>query len=252
MKTSNSKVVRLNPKEQLIVELFRESDIDLLRELKRLYSSQDSSTGISLPAIKKLIRILDTPQFLGLEELVDQGFISKSHANSIIEAIERNKHILIVGKIGVGKTTLLRAILDQQFKIYQNRKTLLLDEYMELKFEDEAHSNLVTLNKTGSFGINEMNFLQNTIDQSLLCIGEINNETGGLALSSGLMTKSKVFATLYGGDWKESLLSFVNGNAKGVYNDILSQHSFVIVKVESSSFKRHVTDVWEDQITLSS
>ena len=243
MKSNYSKLVRLNPNEQAIIDLFRkEGETSILRELKNLLSKSGAASHDS-PTIKKLIHLLDYPTFYSLKKLVDNNFMTKEDFYKLIEAMEKNKNILIVGPTGSGKSTLLRAILEYLLNKSPEQRLVILEVCRELCDESED-SNL--LRQVHSLSMNEISFLQENGNPSHLCIGEITSTNDALALATGLNAGSQILTTLHGAEWETRLNYFVKGRAKKMFENTLSNHSFVIIKLDSFPQKR-VTEVWEHQ-----
>ncbi|ADO59529.1 ATPase, T2SS/T4P/T4SS family [Paenibacillus polymyxa] len=247
MKSINSKVVRLNPNEQTIIDLFRkEGETAISIELKKLLSNPGVAPK-EFPIIKELIYLLDHPTFYSLKKLVDSNFISKEDFFKLIEAMKKNKNILIVGPTGSGKSTLLRALLEYQLITSPKQRVVLLERHSELSLENEEPSS--NIRQVFNLSMDELNFLQESEKQSLLCIGETTSTNDALALAMGLNTESKILTSINGVNWKVRLKGFVNGRARNMYENTLSKHSFVIVKTDFSP-ELCVSEIWEEQLQL--
>ncbi|WPS85472.1 ATPase, T2SS/T4P/T4SS family (plasmid) [Brevibacillus halotolerans] len=218
-----------------------------LSELKRTLSVQDLTSQPELPTIKQLVRLLENNTCYSLQMLIDQAFITKENAYRLMNDIQNNKNILFIGATGSGKTTLLRALLSLQQEFAPDQKTVILEKFPEIKIDNEKIINNQVYQHVNSFSMEELNFLQESKDQSHLVIGEISTTNEALALASGLNSGSRIIATMHTNCWKSRLLSFIQGRSKDMYKKTISQHSFVIVHLDSSS-KRHVSAIWEDQI----
>ncbi|MBP1308754.1 Cdc6-like AAA superfamily ATPase [Paenibacillus sp. 1182] len=245
MKTNNSKVVRLNPNEQAVIELFRkEGENAVLNELKGLMSNSNMFSQES-PIIKQLIHLLDNPTFYSLKKLVDSNFITNEDFYKLIDAMEKYKNILIVGPTGSGKSTLLRALLEYQLNTFPKHRVVLLQRYNELSVENEESSR--NIRQVFNLSMDEINFLQESEDQSLLCIAETTSTNDALALAMGLNAESRILTSINGVNWKVRLKGFVNGRARNMYESTLSNRSFVIVKTDFSP-KLCVSEIWEEQL----
>ena len=99
-------------------------EIDNLCEKKGLKSR-------SILIQKTVADILAEP--LNIEELEDFKFITKEEYSFLLDALNNNKSVLICGMTGSGKTTLMRALIDNI-----DERFLYIDNRLELDLKEKA------------------------------------------------------------------------------------------------------------------
>ena len=71
----------------------------------------------------------------------------KSHIDVIRIAVQEKKNIVIVGSTGSGKTTLVNAVLDTQYRLAPNDRTILIEDTPELQCNVKNHVSLLSTDR---------------------------------------------------------------------------------------------------------
>lgn len=240
---AETKVMRLNEKEVKLINFLREDNIELL--LSELRSTLNNSPNKrNFKTQKRLINIFEERKSITLDSLIDMKFISRSQADYLIECVTDNKNILITGSIGVGKTTLLSALIDY----ISTDRVMVLEEYPEICISEKS------LNKTIIHSKNTEHITMKDISTILemnikrFIRSEIKSSDDILGVFSVLKNDCSVLGTAYcsSGNWREQFLTFFTDDTKNQIEKMMSNYKFVQVDVIiDSKGKRIVSDIKE-------
>ena len=134
-KETKTKVVRVTEKEERLLNYIRRSGSRLVSEINSAFTELPNKEGYL--TMKGLGSIIEDRCFMNLETLIDMKFISEEKAEALVTALQKNKNIIIVGQTGVGKTTLLNALLEYQTDV----RMLALEKIPEIFVSETQKDN---------------------------------------------------------------------------------------------------------------
>lgn len=181
--TKESKVVRLNQAEQKLIEFVRKVSPQILsQQLKSAFENSDNKNQLS--GIKLLSSILENREPYNIDDLLSFGFISPEQLSDLKKALMENKNIIITGKAGIGKSTLLTVLVE-----------LLKAENKDFIYFDETE--LVDMNRLTDLLYDK--------DKRLI-VDEVKNISELMAIIYSLQLKNPILTTMVtNGDLKESI-----------------------------------------------
>ncbi|MBD5639890.1 Flp pilus assembly complex ATPase component TadA [Clostridium botulinum] len=156
---------------------------------------------------------------IDLNALMDMKCLSKEEADYLAKSMRGNKNIIITGRIGIGKTTLLNSLLDYQDNV-----------------------NIMTFERVKELNLSEI-AVPNDSKNSRLIINEIQNSDDGLRLLSALNMGSSVLGTIYSkGNWHKYFLDLFSGNMKKYAEETLNKNKFIQVNISINSDGKRIVD----------
>lgn len=194
--TKESKVVRLNQAEQKLIEFVRKVSPQILsQQLKSAFENSDNKNQLS--GIKLLSSILENREPYNIDDLLSFGFISPEQLSDLKKALMENKNIIITGKAGIGKSTLLTVLVE-----------LLKTENKDFIYFDETE--LVDMNRLTDLLYDK--------DKRLI-VDEVKNISELMAIIYSLQLKNPILTTMVtNGDLKESIKLISEGKIETLNN----------------------------------
>ena len=227
--TEKTKVMRLNQLEQEVVSLLRQNKEHLSKELNHLLLGQK---GSYFQETQKLKNIIESKNLQDLESLLSINFMTDYQMNLIVDALEMNKNILVTGSCGVGKTTLLRALMDFRFKHYQDDRVIVVDKTKELQ-KDVQDREMVIYKEADSLKFSD--FRHHLGSKPQIVLSEINNEEDMYSMIFAIDTGMSVVATIKA----EDCLNRLNSLSGGTVN--LKNKEFVVLHVNYEEGNRKLS-----------
>jgi len=160
-----------------------------------------------------------------LDDLVDRGMLDRDLASLLTAAVRARMTLLIAGRAGVGKTTLLRAIAHAAYA--PDELVVVLEQEPELHLRPPRHNNVTVLcerlpNMEGQGGITLSDLAKNVkrMDPQRLITGEVRGEEvidmleavsqgipGGMCTihaqdSYSIFARLPIYARRQGRDWR--------------------------------------------------
>lgn len=186
-----------------------------------------------------------------LDELVAIGMINKNQAEDLVRYAQSGANIMFVGKGGAGKTTLMRAILEE---LEDETRILIMEEHPELflKHPNAIHT-LVKRNEHGeAYGIRELSDMGLLMSMDAYVYGEIR-EGEAMTFFNGAFAGNQTFNTAHAGSAKKALRKMmINMKMSGtnlsdeVLLDILYESVNIIVYLDSFTIVEMVEIVSEE------
>lgn len=187
-----------------------------------------------------------------LDELVDIGMLSKEQADDLVRYAKSGANIMFVGKGGAGKTTLMRAILEE---LNEETRILVMEEHPELflKHPNAIHT-LVKRNEYGEvYGIRELSDMGLLMSIDVYVYGEIR-EGEAMTFFNGAFAGNQTFNTAHAGSARKALRKMmINMKMSGtnlsddVLLDILYESVNIIVYLDSFTIAEIVEIVSEEE-----
>ncbi len=187
-----------------------------------------------------------------LDELVDIGMLSKEQADDLVRYAKSGANIMFVGKGGAGKTTLMRAILEE---LSEETRILVMEEHPELflKHPNAIHT-LVKRNEYGEvYGIRELSDMGLLMSIDAYVYGEIR-EGEAMTFFNGAFAGNQTFNTAHAGSARKALRKMmINMKMSGtnlsdeVLLDILYESVNIIVYLDSFTIAEIVEIVSEEE-----
>lgn len=173
-----------------------------------------------------------------LDELVDIGMLNKKQAKDLVRYAQAGINIMFVGKGGAGKTTLMRAVLEE---LEKETRILVMEEHPELflKHPNAIHT-LVKRSEHGEvYGIRELSDMGLLMSMDAYVYGEIR-EGEAMTFFNGAFAGNQTFNTAHAGSAKKALRKMmINMKMSGtnlsdeVLLDILYESVNIIVYLDS-------------------
>ncbi|WIV11156.1 ATPase, T2SS/T4P/T4SS family [Proteiniborus sp. MB09-C3] len=173
-----------------------------------------------------------------LKELIDIGMLTEKQAKDLTRYAQSGANIMFVGKGGAGKTTLMRAVLEELSK---ETRILVMEEHPELflKHPNAVHT-LVKRNEYGEvYGIREISDMGLLMSIDVYVYGEIR-EGEAMTFFNGAFAGNQTFNTAHAGSAKKALRKMmINMKMSGtnlsdeVLLDILYESVNIIVYLDS-------------------
>ncbi|MBU5676902.1 Flp pilus assembly complex ATPase component TadA [Alkaliphilus sp. MSJ-5] len=173
-----------------------------------------------------------------LKELVDIGMLTEEQAEDLVRYAQAGANIMFVGKGGAGKTTLMRAVLEE---LNKETRILVMEEHPELflKHPNAIHT-LVKRNEHGQiYGIREISDMGLLMSIDAYVYGEIR-EGEAMTFFNGAFAGNQTFNTAHAGSAKKALRKMmINMKMSGtnlsdeVLLDILYESVNIIVYLDS-------------------
>lgn len=242
-KLNKSKVMRVTKREEDLLLFLRNNDLEkITKQLRDVFMY--ASHNIEASYLKSLISILSFNELLDIELLLKNEFITIEQITTILKALYENKNIIITGRLGVGKNTLMNIILN----LLEEKDLLLINNGLnEFKLTESCKSsnNITMLSKNISIeDISNPNY-----DRSLFVVDEICDRTSMLSLLTALNTGKQVFTTTMtrfkDTDIRKLLIDRLGDNMKDYAKTTLNSHKFIIVNVVYNDGRRYVDKIEE-------
>jgi|GEM_PF-221241 len=173
-----------------------------------------------------------------MKELVDIGMLSEEQGKALVRYARAGANMMFVGKGGAGKTTLMRAILEE---LNKETRILVMEEHPELflKHPNAIHT-LVKRNEHGQiYGIREISDMGLLMSIDAYVYGEIR-EGEAMTFFNGAFAGNQTFNTAHAGSAKKALRKMmINMKMSGtnlsdeVLLDILYESVNIIVYLDS-------------------
>jgi pilus assembly protein CpaF len=173
-----------------------------------------------------------------IKELIDIGMLNRKQADELIRYAQSGANIIFVGKGGAGKTTLMRAVLEE---LNDQTRILVMEEHPELflKHPNAVHT-LVKRNENGEvYGIRELSDMGLLMSMDVYVYGEIR-EGEALTFFNGAFAGNQTFNTAHAGSAEKALKKMmINMKMSGtnltgdVLLDILYESVNIIVYLDS-------------------
>lgn len=186
-----------------------------------------------------------------LNELVDIGMLNKEQASDLVRYAKSGANIMFIGKGGAGKTTLMRAVLEE---LNKETRILVMEENAELflKHPNAIHT-LVNRNEHGQiYGIRELSDMGLLMSIDAYVYGEIR-EGEAMTFFNGAFAGNQTFNTAHSGSARKALRKMmINMKMSGtnlsddVLLDILYESVNVIVSLDSFTMTEMVEIVSEE------
>lgn len=187
-----------------------------------------------------------------LEELIDIGMLNRDQADDLTRYARAGANIMFVGKGGAGKTTLMRAILEE---LPKETRILVMEEHPELflKHPNAVHT-LVKRNELGEvYGIRELSDMGLLMSIDAYVYGEIR-EGEAMTFFNGAFAGNQTFNTAHAGSSKKALRKMmINMKMSGtnlsddILLEILYESVNIIVYLDSFTVAEIVEIVSEDK-----
>lgn len=187
-----------------------------------------------------------------LDDLVEIGMLNRKQAKDLVRYAQAGANIMIVGKGGAGKTTLMRAILEE---LSEETRILVMEEHPELflKHPNAIHT-LVKRNEYGEvYGIRELSDMGLLMSIDVYVYGEIR-EGEAMTFFNGAFAGNQTFNTAHAGSARKALRKMmINMKMSGtnlsddVLMDILYESVNIIVYLDSFTVVEIVEIVSEEE-----
>lgn len=181
-----------------------------------------------------------------MEDLIEIGMLSAELAEDLIKYAQAGANIIFVGKGGAGKTSILRALLEELDELV---RMLIMEENAELflKHPNAVHT-LVKRNQYGEiYGINEISDMGLLMSIDAYVYGEIRGAEA-MSFFHGAFAGNQTFNTAHAGSARKALRKMmINMKMSGtnltddILMDILYESVNIIVCLDSFT----VTEVVE-------
>ena len=203
-------VIRVTDREKSIIELIREDEVLLAKGLedcfeKYLRELGNKSISRDMEIVKALLMRIVGGGISMIDELIEGDFITTQEVNLINEAISDKENIVITGGTGVGKTSLLKGIINMQ----KEKNIVLCETYGELELSEETiKANNISYVDL-SVELLEYHLKNNNYNKdTLFVISEITNSESLMNLFLVLDSGFSVLTSTHGsGDWISELSS---------------------------------------------
>lgn len=173
-----------------------------------------------------------------INDLVELGMLTKELAEELIRYARAGANMVFVGKGGAGKTTLMRAVLEE---LNPETRILVMEEHPELflKHPNAIHT-LVKRNQYGEvYGIRELSDMGLLMSIDAYVYGEIR-EGEAMTFFNGAFAGNQTFNTAHAGSARKALRKLmINMKMSGtnlsddVLMDILYESVDIIVYLDS-------------------
>jgi pilus assembly protein CpaF len=187
-----------------------------------------------------------------LEDLIKTGMLNRKQAEDLVRYAKSGANIMFVGKGGTGKTTLMRAVLEE---LEEERRILVMEEHPELflKHPNAVHT-LVKRNEYGEiYGIRELSDMGLLMSIDVYVYGEIR-EGEAMTFFNGAFAGNQTFNTAHAGSGSSALRKMmINMKMSGtnlsddVLLDILYESVNIIVYLDSFKIMEIVEVVSEEK-----
>lgn len=130
------------------------------------------------PIVKRPIFFLRKKprRIFSLEEYMDQGALSQSHYDLIIQLIKEKKNIVVIGGTGSGKTTFLNAILKKLAELSEKERIIILEDLPELQCSSPDVLLMTTSgNRETEVTMTKLVFVCMRLSPNRIIIGEVRN-----------------------------------------------------------------------------
>ena len=173
-----------------------------------------------------------------IKDLINLGMLNKKQADELVRYAQAGANIMFVGKGGAGKTTLMRAVLEE---LNPETRILVMEEHPELflKHPNAVHT-LVKRNENGEvYGIRELSDMGLLMSMDVYVYGEVR-EGEAMTFFNGAFAGNQTFNTAHAGSAKKALRKMmINMKMSGtnlsddVLLDILYESVNIIVYLDS-------------------
>lgn len=129
-----------------------------------------------------------------LKDLINLGMLSEKVADKLVKDLLEKKNIIIAGPNGVGKTTLMRALLEE---IPRKRRILVMEDKVELYLcHPQAISTKLRTNAGDRYGIKEISEMGLMMRIDYFVFSEIK-DGGAMALFNGTLAGNATMTTVH-------------------------------------------------------
>lgn len=173
-----------------------------------------------------------------IDDLVNIGMLNKTQKEELVRYAQAGANIMFVGRGGAGKTTLMRAVLEE---LNKETRVLVMEEHPELflKHPNAIHT-LVKRNEHGEvYGIRELSDMGLLMSIDAYVYGEIR-EGEAMTFFNGAFAGNQTFNTAHAGSAKKALRKMmINMKMSGtnlsddILMDILYESVNIIVYLDS-------------------
>ena len=173
-----------------------------------------------------------------IKDLINLGMLNKKQSDELVRYAQAGANIMFVGKGGAGKTTLMRAVLEE---LNPETRILVMEEHPELflKHPNAVHT-LVKRNENGEvYGIRELSDMGLLMSMDVYVYGEVR-EGEAMTFFNGAFAGNQTFNTAHAGSAKKALRKMmINMKMSGtnlsddVLLDILYESVNIIVYLDS-------------------
>lgn len=173
-----------------------------------------------------------------LDDLVAIGMLNKKQKEELVRYAQSGANIMFVGRGGAGKTTLMRAVLEE---LREETRILVMEEHPELFLDHpNAVHTLVKRNEHGKiYGIRELSDMGLLMSIDAYVYGEIR-EGEAMTFFNGAFAGNQTFNTSHAGSSKKALRKMmINMKMSGtnlsddILMDILYESVNIIVYLDS-------------------
>ena len=137
-----------------------------------------------------------------IKDLINLGMLNKKQADELVRYAQAGANIMFVGKGGAGKTTLMRAVLEE---LNPETRILVMEEHPELflKHPNAVHT-LVKRNENGEvYGIRELSDMGLLMSMDVYVYGEVR-EGEAMTFFNGAFAGNQTFNTAHAGSAKKA------------------------------------------------
>lgn len=239
MSQNRVNIIRLTNDEKRLIDYIR-----LIGQERITSEMRHILRDVKIPLyLNNIVKILETDNFRSMDRLIEDGFIKNEEVDLLINAIIQNKSIIIIGQTGVGKTTLLEALLEH----YMGENITILERYksFEISKNVEENNSVVIKNRESL----EISDVMCSDKQDLLIFDETATLDYKIGLLTALTLGSKVLAAIHGNEnWKDSWMQLFSRNVKmkEYMTSIINSSNVVFVYIgQDSQRKRKVLNITE-------
>lgn len=219
---NKTKPIRVNKVEEDVISFIRDDKNEILRfQLKCLLGAEANNEKYD--KVSELISGLDCFLPMDMNYYQYSGFMNEEVFQTLLEAVQLNKNIIIEGKAGVGKTVLMKALLDSDICSFPKKRFSIIDNYHEFDAKFKMYDNV---NIFDNLTMSELAMLFKT--PSRVIIGESGSIENIMSLFSVLGTNSSVLTSVQSISQIKSSLNNIGYYKK--YKDV----RFIYVKLDSS------------------
>lgn len=217
-----TKPIRVTKVEEDVISFIRDDKNEILRfQLKCLLEAEINKEKYD--KVSELISELDWFLPMDMNYYQYSGFMNEEVFQTLLEAVQLNKNIIIEGEAGVGKTVLMKALLDSDICSFPKKRFCIIDRYHEFDVKFKMYDNV---NIFDCLTMSELARLSKT--PSRVIIGESGGLENFLSLFSVLETNSSVLTSVQSLSQIQNRLHEIGFYKK--YKDV----PFVHVKLDSN------------------
>lgn len=237
-KLKKTKVMRVNKREEELLMYLRENNLEeISQELYSIY--RHCYQTFESKYLKDISRILAFDELLGIDYLIESGFISEEQLELIVNYIKEKRNIILTGHCGVGKTVLMNILLNlvngMNLTLIENNKGAfnLTDDF----FNDNDVS-IVSKDLT----------MNDFLNKNTKVFNEISSKSDALSLITALNLNNSIFTTIcfdFKDDLRERLALFFDNEIRENTMETLNRNKFIVVNISMKDRKRIVESIKE-------